>query len=263
MSVKAAFIGAGGATLRHVLAWTLLAGHNAAALVRDPVKLENLLLDLGVSKKIQQSQLVIVQGSSRDVATVRALLLNDPEVIFSGITSTWRLHYNLFRPIAMNDTSITGDSASAVVQALRDLKSTNSISNSPIYAPISSTGHSPQRDQPVPLIPLYWWLLRVPQADTAVLEKVVREAASENNPSLGGYVMLRPPLLTDGDLKGTNSLRVGWIWEDDVYKKSGERESGIEVGYTISRLDLARWMFEELVDGDAQRWKGKCVNLTY
>ncbi|KAJ4247454.1 hypothetical protein NW762_013129 [Fusarium torreyae] len=262
MGVKAAFIGAGGATLRHVLAWTLLAGHKAAALVRDPAKLESILLDLGVSKTIQQSQLIIVHGSSRDVATVRALLLNDPEVIFSGITSTWKLHCNPFRPIAMNDTSITGDSASAVVQAVRDLKSTNSILNSPIYAPISSTGHSSQRDQPILLIPLYWWLLRVPQADTAVLEKVVREAATEN-PSLGGYVMLRPPLLTDGKMKGTNSLRVGWIWEDVGCKNSHERESGIEVGYTISRLDLARWIFEELVEGDAQRWKGKCVNLTY
>jgi hypothetical protein len=31
MTVKAAFVGACGATLRHVLAWTLLAGHRAAA----------------------------------------------------------------------------------------------------------------------------------------------------------------------------------------------------------------------------------------
>jgi hypothetical protein len=31
MSVKAAFVGASGATLSHVLAWTLLAGHRAAA----------------------------------------------------------------------------------------------------------------------------------------------------------------------------------------------------------------------------------------
>lgn len=31
MAVKAAFIGACGATLRHVLAWTLLDGHKAAA----------------------------------------------------------------------------------------------------------------------------------------------------------------------------------------------------------------------------------------
>lgn len=225
--------------------------------------MRNILLDLDVNERIQQSQLIIVQGSSRDVTIVRELLLNDPEVIFSGITSTWRLHYNPFRPIAMDDTTITGDSASAVVKALQDLVSTSSISNSPIYVPISSTGHSSQRDQPLLLIPLYWWLLRVPQADTAVLERVTREAATQTRPSLGGYVMLRPPLLTDGKMKGTSSLRVGWIREDDIYKKADEGEGAVVVGYTISRLDLAGWIFEELVEGDVQRWKGKCVNLTY
>lgn len=36
MGVKAAFIGAGGATLRHVLARTLLAGYSAAAREFNP-----------------------------------------------------------------------------------------------------------------------------------------------------------------------------------------------------------------------------------
>ncbi|KAF4447045.1 hypothetical protein F53441_9344, partial [Fusarium austroafricanum] len=89
MGTKAAFIGATGATLRHVLAWTLLDGHQAAApisVVRNHEKLKKILLDLGVPEEIQKSHLTIVEGSSRDVSTVRKLLLNDPEVIFSGIT---------------------------------------------------------------------------------------------------------------------------------------------------------------------------------
>ncbi|KAF4336872.1 hypothetical protein FBEOM_9252 [Fusarium beomiforme] len=263
MAVKAAFIGACGATLRHVLAWTLLDGHKAAALVRDSSKLRKTLLDLGVSEKIQQSQLTVVEGSSRDVSTVRNLLINDPEIIFSGITSTWKLRFNPFHPIAMDDATITGDSAAAVVQALQDLVSTKSISNSPIYAPISSTGHGSRRDQPLSLIPLYWWLLKEAQADTSTLERVTRKAATQNQPCLGGYVMLRPPLLTDGEMKGTKAIRVGWIWEDDVFKKSDDQETGVKVGYTISRMDLARWMFEELIQGDVRSWSGKCVNLTY
>ncbi|CVL13682.1 uncharacterized protein FPRN_12057 [Fusarium proliferatum] len=263
MAVKAAFIGACGATLRHVLAWTLLDGHKAAALVRDPSKLKKTLLDLGVSEEIQQSQLIVVTGSSRDVSTVRSLLLNDPEIIFSAITSTWKLRFNPFHPIAMDDATITGDSAAAVMQALKDLVSTNSISNSPIYAPISSTGHGSRRDQPLSLIPLYWWLLKEAQIDTAALERVTREAATQKDSGLGGYVMLRPPLLTDGEMKGTKKVRVGWIWEDDVLRKSDERETGVQIGYTISRLDLARWMFEELIQRNVQRWNGKSVNLVY
>ncbi|PNP61602.1 hypothetical protein FNYG_13673 [Fusarium nygamai] len=263
MAVKAAFIGACGATLRHVLAWTLLDGHKAAALVRDELKLKKTLLDLGVSEEIQQSQLIVVTGSSRDVSTVRSLLLNDPEIIFSGITSTWKIRLNPFHPIAMDDATITGDSAAAVIQALKDLVSTNSISNSPIYAPISSTGHGSRRDQPLSLIPLYWWLLKEAQADTAALERVTREAATHKQSCLGGYVMLRPPLLTDGEMKGTTKVHTGWIWEDDVLRKSDEQEAGIKVGYTICRMDLARWMFEELIQGDLQSWNGKCVNLVY
>ncbi|KAF5989377.1 hypothetical protein FBULB1_1000 [Fusarium bulbicola] len=258
MAVKAAFIGACGATLRHVLAWTLLDGHKAAALVRDHSKLKKTLLDLGVSEEIQQSQLIVVTGSSRDVSTVRSLLLNDPQIIFSGITSTWKLRFNPFHPIAMDDATITGDSAVAVMQALnlKDLVSTNSISNSPIYAPISSTGQGSRRDQPLSLIPLYWWLLKEAQTDTAALERVTREAATQKQSGLGGYVMLRPPLLTDGEMKGTKKVRVGWIREDDILRKSDEQETGIRIGYTISRMDLARWMFEELIQGDFHSWNG-------
>ncbi|RSL43638.1 hypothetical protein CEP54_014997, partial [Fusarium duplospermum] len=172
MGVKAAFIGATGATLSHVLTWTLLAGENAAVLVRDASKLRKILTTNHVSEEILRSQLIIVEGSSRDVAAVSKLLRHEPDIIFTGITSLPSFHWNPFRPISMQDTTITGDSAVAVVEALRELKSTNVVTNSPIFVPISSTGHSTQRDQPWLLIPLYLWLLPVPQADTAVLERV-------------------------------------------------------------------------------------------
>ncbi|KAH7239889.1 hypothetical protein B0J15DRAFT_569377 [Fusarium solani] len=263
MGVKAAFIGAAGATLSHVLTWTLLAGHNAAALVRDASKLRKILTSNNVSEEILQAQLVIVEGSSRDVTAVSNLLRHEPDIIFTGITSLPSFHWNPLRPISMQDSTITGDSAATVVESLRELKASNAISNSPIFVPISSTGHGKQRDQPLLLIPLYLWLLPVAQADTAVLERVVREAATQDNSPLGGYVMLRPPLLTHGREKGTASLRVGWVWEDDMYKNADEVERGVEVGYTISRGDLARWIFEQLVEGDIKKWEGKCINITY
>lgn len=222
-----------------------------------------MLSNLGVSEETITIQLIIVEGSSRDSAAVLSLLRNEPELIFSGITSLPKFSWNPLRPIGMVDATITGDSATAVVDALRELKATNAVKKLPVFCPISSTGHGSQRDQPLPLIPLYLWLLPIPQADTAVLEKVVRQAATEPDSALDGYVMLRPPLLTHGKRKGTDALRVGWIWEDDVFRSTNEKELGVEVGYTISRQDLAQWIFEELVQGDVNRWKGKCVNLTY
>ncbi|KAI8711616.1 hypothetical protein NCS52_01425600 [Fusarium sp. LHS14.1] len=245
MGVKAAFIGAGGAILSHVLKWTLLASHNAAALGRDASKLRKILTNNNVSEEMLQSQLAIVEDSSRDVTAVSNLLRHEPDIIFTGITSLPNFHWNPLRPISMEDSTIAGDSAAAVVESRRELKASKAISNSPIFVPISSTGHGTQRDQPL-LIPLYLWLLSVAQADTGVLERVVREAAMEDNSPLGGYVMLRPPLLTHGRMKGTASLRVGWAWEDDVYRNSNEVERGIE-----------------LVQGDIKKWEGKYVNISY
>lgn len=216
-----------------------------------------------VSEEILVSHLAIVEGSSRDITAVSNLLRHEPDIIFTGITSLPSFHWNPLRPISMQDATITGDSAAAVVESLRELKASKAISKSPVFVPISSTGHGTQRDQPLLLIPLYLWLLPVAQADTGVLERVVREAATEDNSPFGGYVMLRPPLLTHGRMKGTASLRVGWVWEDDMYRNLDEVEQGIEVGYTISRGDLARWIFEQLVQDDIKKWEGKCVNITY
>ncbi|KAL2672403.1 hypothetical protein Neosp_013112 [[Neocosmospora] mangrovei] len=141
MAVKAAFIGASGATLSHVLTWTLLAGHNAAALVRDASKLRKILTDKNVSEEILQSQLAIVEGSSRDVTAVSNLLRHEPDIIFTGITSLPSFHWNPLRPISMQDSTITGDSAAAVVESLRELKASKAILKAPIFVPISSTGH--------------------------------------------------------------------------------------------------------------------------
>ncbi|KAH1270736.1 hypothetical protein KXW98_002532 [Aspergillus fumigatus] len=245
-------------------AWTLPGGYRAAALVRDGSKLRKILSVLGVSSEIVESQLIITEDSSRDVKTVVRLLRSDPDLIFSGVTSLPKFSINPLRPIGMQDATIIGDSAIALIDALRELRSTGGLSNAPLYIPISSVGHSSQRDQPLLSIPLYLWLLPIAQEDTAVLEKVVRKAATEANSPLGGYVMLRPPLLTHGKMKGRESVRVGWIWEDEAFKNQDEEEEeGIKIKWTISRLDLAKWMFEELVQGDAHKWKGKCVYLTY
>ncbi|KAF6806967.1 hypothetical protein CSOJ01_08471 [Colletotrichum sojae] len=264
MPVKAAFIGATGVTLSHVLAKTLLAGFNAAALVRDAAKLKKLILSHGVPKETIESSLVIVEvTSSRSVAACIELLSHDPEIIFSGITSFPKFQFNPLKPVSMQDETITGDSAIAAIEALRQLQSQGALSRKPIFAPISSVGHGAQWDQPLLMVPVYWWLLRVPQADTDVMEKAIRQAAIEESSPLGGYVMLRPPLLTDGAEQGIGRVRVGWTVEDPRLTGTQDNGPGVTVGYTIGRMDLANWMFEELVKGDVGSWNGKCVTLTY
>lgn len=163
----------------------------------------------------------------------------------------------------MQDETITGDSAIAAIEALRRLQAQGALSRKPIFVPISSTGHGAKQDQPQLMVPLYWWLLRVAQADVAVMEKAIRQAAIEESSPLGGYVMLRPPLLTDGAEQGIGRVRVGWTVEDPGLTGTQDNGPGVTVGYTISRMDLANWMFKELVEGEVGSRNGKCVTLTY
>ncbi|KAL0935960.1 uncharacterized protein CTRU02_208175 [Colletotrichum truncatum] len=264
MAPKAAFIGATGATLSRLLAWTLMAEHKAVALVRDASKLHKILRSHNVPEDIINTHLIIVEGeSSRSVSACIEVLRHNPEIIFSGITALPKFQLNPFKPVSMQDLTITGDSAIAAIDALRQLKAEGSLKKKPIFVPISSTGHGAKRDQPLALIPLYIWLLRVPQADTRAMEVAIRKAATEKDSPLGGYVMLRPPLLINGSKKGTESLRVGWTIEDPELVAIEGQEPGVTVGYTISREDLANWMFEKLVQGDFNAWNGKCVTVTY
>ncbi|KAF5517541.1 hypothetical protein CGCA056_v011368 [Colletotrichum aenigma] len=247
MTVKAAFVGATGATLSHVLAWTLMAGHKAAALVRDATKLRKMLISYDVPESVIDTNLAIVEGpSSRSVHACVELLRHDPEIIFSRITALPKFQLNPFKPVPMQDLTITGDSAAAVIEALHQLKNAGAINNSPVFVPISSSGQDIKRDQPLVMIPLYIWLLHAPQADTTAMEKAIKKCATEPGSPLGGYVM-----------KGLESLRVGWTVEDAGLIEGAAHEPGVTVGYTISRLDLANWMFKELIQGNVLALKGK------
>lgn len=65
------------------------------------------------------------------------------------------------------------------------------------------------------------------------------------------FVIVRPSLLTNGKALGGTKIRVG----------TEERPA---VGYTISREDVGRWVFENLVRGDqGPGYVGKKVIITY
>ncbi|KAI8315794.1 Aryl-alcohol dehydrogenase [Colletotrichum sp. SAR11_240] len=162
-------------------------GRTSAALVRDATKLREMLISYDVPESVIDTNLAIVEGpSSRSVHSCAELLRHDPEIIFSGITALPKLQLNPFKPVSMQDLTITGDSAAAVIDALRQLKNAGAIKNSPVFVPISSTGQGIKRDQPLVMVPLYIWLLRVPQADTTAMEKTIKKCAIEPGSPLGG-----------------------------------------------------------------------------
>lgn len=83
------------------------------------------------------------------------------------------------------------------------------------------------------------------------MERVLAEqtAGGEVSESISGWVMVRPSLLTNGAALGEGSVRVG-------------REEKPAVGYTISREDVGKWIFDNFVRGEG-KWVGEKVSLTY
>lgn len=43
----------------------------------------------------------------------------------------------------------------------------------------------------------------------------------------------------------------------------GKRFEKPEIGYSITRADVAAWIYEEHVKGDETKWEGKMVSITY
>lgn len=126
----------------------------------------------------------------------------------------------------------------------------------PLLCVISSTGLKTegQRDLPVAMIPLYK-LLAVPHKDKKKMEEAV--AAAE---VLGGHVIVRPALLTDG--AETGAVRAGYEGRAKNGGAYGDVQ-GEAVGCTVSRKDVGRWVFEEVVRGQGGEWRGRGVSLAY
>ncbi|KAM0322014.1 hypothetical protein ACHAQA_009756 [Verticillium albo-atrum] len=226
-----AFIGAAGVTLSRIIALSLKAGHRAVALARTPSKLLTTLEStFQIPTSVLDANLTTIQGSARDLAALKDLLRHDPDFIITGLTSTGDFHFNPLRPVTMKDPTLIGDSATLVLRALYELKAEGALASAPLFVPISSTGIATQRDLPLIMGPLYKWLLPEAVSDTKVMETVIAEDVLGGKSPLGGYVFEQGP--------------------------------GPAIGYTISRADLAEWIFEEVVQA-RREWAGKCATLAY
>lgn len=234
---------------------------DTSPVVRSAEKLRTILGALSVPSA-SLANLTIVEATARSPEAITQVLRHDPDIILSGLTSHPIFGLNPLRPITMSDPTLIGDAADILIKALRDLRAQGATSKKPLYVQISSVGHARRRDTPLLLVPLYRWLLPEAQADTAVMEELVVNVAREADSPLGGYVMVRPPLLTNGEPRGAHSLRVGWTRHDNDPSPSVDDTPGPVIGYTVSRRDLAAWIFDQIVQG-GDRWAGLCVNVTY
>ena len=101
---------------------------------------------------------------------------------------------------------------------------------------------------PIALMPLYHVALRSPHKDKKAAE--VAFDSVKDDGIFCGITTVRPTLLSDGK-------------ETTGQVKAGTEKKPV-LGYVISRKDVGKWMYEEMITGGGRRkWKGEKVSLCY
>ncbi|MCJ1282208.1 hypothetical protein MMC26_001531 [Xylographa opegraphella] len=244
MKPTVAFFGATGGCANAALALALKNGYHCSAFVRTPANLTTMLLAKGVSQELIDSHLQIVKGDIRDMPTIKpALVLNSRivDIIVSGLGSTPSLK-------AKVDWTICRDGVPNILEAVASLQSPTP----PFLAVISTTGISHgRRDVPLAFVPIYRVALASPHEDKRLMEDAVRKAASgtrDGRALISGYTIVRPSLLVD--------------WKEGAKLRVGTEEEPT-LGYTVSRQNVGRWIYEDVIAEGGGKWSGKAVTLTY
>ncbi|KAF2769305.1 hypothetical protein EJ03DRAFT_327571 [Teratosphaeria nubilosa] len=259
MSLTIAFFGATGGCAGHALAHSLNAGYECRTLARTPSKLIAAMREKGVPIETIKKHLTVIEGNVKDVKVVKQTLsLGDGsgkvvDMVVTGIGGTPALQWSLQRPVVLTDRTVCQDAISTILEALRQLKS----SNRPSLFTVSTTGIPPTgkpRDFPLLCVPLYMWALQDAREDKKVMEERLADhmLLPHGQQVVETYVNVKASLLRDGPGVGLEKVREG------IDEKPA-------VGYTIRRADVGKWIFERLVDAGPVKegWRGKSVTVTY
>lgn len=218
-------------------------------MARNPEKLRELLQQRQVPESTIADSLVVITGSVTDTGAVKDTLLykNLPvDFIISGIGGRPSFE-NALQPSLDNPTICQNAIRSILTVAPQEPLMSDS---KPLLIVISTTGISQYgRDVPLIMLPLYHWALKVPHRDKAGMELLIREEMVKPIEKRGiqSCTVVRPSLLTNGE-GGLEDVRVGL-------------EETPAVGYTISRSQVGRWIFENLLSRHSE-YVGKVVAIT-
>ncbi|KAL8873477.1 MAG: hypothetical protein Q9174_001069 [Haloplaca sp. 1 TL-2023] len=214
-----------------------------------------MLKKRSLSQEVLDAKLVVIQGNAKDEDAVRKVLVSENgrlvDQIASGIGGAPR-----FTPLpTIDDPLVCRETIATVVAALGRFSraSGDTAARMPLMIAISTTGLSQNRDIPLAMVPLYHWMLAVPHADKRIMEERIVEAKKGN--LIRDYVIVRPSLLLDGQSK---EVRVGWEG-----KAPGALGEGAAIGYSITREDVGRFIFDNVIAKDGGELCGKKVSITH
>ncbi|EJD44581.1 hypothetical protein AURDEDRAFT_114302 [Auricularia subglabra TFB-10046 SS5] len=236
------FLGASTGCGLAALKLAVAAGHNCVALLRVPSKLDAVFTT-------HPGNLVLKAGNAHDVAAVASCLMvpGNPGQLVDAVYFSIGGKLDVSK-MGLDDPDVCRKGMTALLEALKQLRA-HGAQGRPLIIPTSSTGISDHgRDVPLLFIPMYKLLLAQPHKDKKAMEDLVIGSGEH-------FVIMRPSFFVEGDKPG-KAIRVGV--EDPQH--------GVEklaVGYTISREAVGGWVYENLLGGDAAKYVGKAVSVTW
>jgi hypothetical protein len=244
MSTKTiTFFGASGGCGLSALKHAVEAGYTCIAMCRKPEK-----MDAHFPSK--PANLIVKTGNAHDEESVAACLTSphDPSKMVDMVHFSIGGFFDM-KTWKIDDPDVCKKGTDTLLAALKQLRD-RGVTGRPLLTVISTTGISKfGRDVPLLYTPMYHYMLKMPHADKEVMEQKL-VASGER------FVLVRPSLLVDG-AKPDSRIKVG---VEDPAK-------GVEIkqiGYHISRDDVGRWNFENIVRPDDQsKYEGKAVSITW
>jgi hypothetical protein len=243
------FLGATGGCGLSTLRRSLAAGHMCIALCRTPAR----LLEKLTPAEQTASNLRIEEGNAHDPAAVARCLVhpspstpnNLVDVVVFSIGSAFSLS-----KWVIEDPDVCRKGMQTLLNTLADCRKKGMVGRPRVVA-VSSTGLSDfSRDVPLLCVPLYHVLLKSPHEDKRAMEAAL--VASEED-----WTVARASLLTDGPESTKKPVREGM---EDPRARVVESKA---IGYTISREDVGKWIFENIIEASNGQWVGKIATITY
>ncbi|KAK0716126.1 hypothetical protein B0H67DRAFT_582442 [Lasiosphaeris hirsuta] len=239
------FIGATGGCVLSTLQRSLAAGHTCIALCRTPSNLNSKLTPA------EQSAVHITQGNAHDASALRGALTVSSaaqptlvDYVISGIGNPVTKE-GILHP----DNDVCRRGMETLLGAVAGLRA-EGVGGRVRILGISSTGVSDfGRDIPFAMIPLYKVMLHVPHKDKKGMEDLLIASGEE-------WTVVRPSWLTNGE-GGVTEVRAGM---EDPERKEVVTKA---VGYTISREDVGKWIFDNVVEEADGKWVKRIASLTY
>ncbi|KAK3373112.1 hypothetical protein B0T24DRAFT_528600 [Lasiosphaeria ovina] len=235
--------GCGFATLRRCIE----AGYACVALCRVPYKLTDKL-----SPK-EREAVRIDEGNADDGDAVRRCLAHPsrPGAMVDYVISSIGNEPSL-QGMRNADSDVCRKGMDVLLQTIQALRA-DGVAGRPRIVGISSTGLSSfARDLPLLMVPLYKVVLAIPHCDKKAMEDLMIASGED-------WTVIRASGLTNGRATaGGSKVRAGM---EIPQEKKVETEA---IGYTISREDVGRWIFEKIVQEDqARAWVQRVATITH